>query len=86
MEKGNLSPFQAPLYQSTSSHCRPFDYLYDSTAINETLRSAVVLCKHEPKLNVVSTGNKAVVCALSASYISTFAGYPVGIFALSYPE
>jgi hypothetical protein len=23
------------------------------------------------------TGNKAVVCALSASYISTFSGYPV---------
>lgn len=39
---------------------RPFNYLFDSAAINESLKS-----------------NKAVVCALSASYISTFAGYPL---------
>ena len=25
----------------------------------------------------IALGNKAVVCALSASYVSTFAGYPV---------
>ncbi len=28
-------------------------------------------------------GNKAVVCALSASYVSTFAGYPVRLFYLA---
>ncbi len=28
-------------------------------------------------------GNKAVVCALSASYVSTFAGYPVRRFQTS---
>ncbi|CAL1705215.1 unnamed protein product [Somion occarium] len=39
---------------------RPFNYLFDSAALNESLRR-----------------NKAVVCALSASYISTFAGYPL---------
>ncbi|KAI0723996.1 mitochondrial carrier [Cerioporus squamosus] len=42
------------------SEKRPFNYLFDSVAFNESLKS-----------------NKAVVCALSASYISTFAGYPL---------
>ena len=31
-------------------------------------------------------GNKAVVCALSASYISTFAGYPVSQLSLHLPS
>ncbi|EJF66072.1 mitochondrial carrier [Dichomitus squalens] len=42
------------------SERRPGKYLFDSAALNESLKS-----------------NKAVVCALSASYISTFAGYPL---------
>ncbi|KAI0636735.1 mitochondrial carrier [Trametes polyzona] len=42
------------------SEKRPPSYLFDSAALNESLKS-----------------NKAVVCALSASYISTFAGYPL---------
>ncbi|KAI9057897.1 mitochondrial carrier [Trametes sanguinea] len=41
------------------SEKRPPSYLFDSAALNESLKN-----------------NKAVVCALSASYISTFAGYP----------
>ncbi|PAV24001.1 mitochondrial carrier [Pyrrhoderma noxium] len=39
---------------------QPYRSLFDSYAINESLRQ-----------------NKAVVCAISASYISTFAGYPL---------
>lgn len=42
------------------SERRPGNPLFDSVALNESLKS-----------------NKAVVCALSASYISTFAGYPL---------
>ncbi|KAH9857124.1 mitochondrial carrier [Lenzites betulinus] len=42
------------------SEKRPPSYLFDSAALNESLKS-----------------NKAVACALSASYISTFAGYPL---------
>ncbi|OSD08615.1 mitochondrial carrier [Trametes coccinea BRFM310] len=42
------------------SEKRPPSYLFDSAALNESLKN-----------------NKAVVCALSASYISTFAGYPL---------
>lgn len=39
----------------------------------------VLLFKPSIPFNSFPTGNKAVVCALSASYISTFAGYPVRI-------
>ncbi|KAH9843217.1 mitochondrial carrier [Rhodofomes roseus] len=42
------------------SEKRSSEYLFDSVALNESLRR-----------------NKAVVCAVSASYISTFAGYPL---------
>ncbi|KAI0929138.1 hypothetical protein AcW1_006159 [Taiwanofungus camphoratus] len=42
------------------SEKRPPGYLFDSVALNESLRR-----------------NKAVVCAVSASYVSTFAGYPL---------
>ncbi|TDL24834.1 mitochondrial carrier [Rickenella mellea] len=39
---------------------RPFQSLFNTSAINESLRQ-----------------NKAVVCAITASYVSTFAGYPL---------
>ena len=52
--------------------------LYDPDNINNFLRRMnqylylLLLVVDGPFL-----GNKAVVCALSASYVSTFAGYPV---------
>lgn len=52
--------------------------LYDPDSINNFLRRMnqylylLLLVVDDPFL-----GNKAVVCALSASYVSTFAGYPV---------
>jgi hypothetical protein len=56
---------------------RAINPLYDPDNINNFLRSMsqylclLLLVAHGP------LGNKAVVCALSASYVSTFAGYPV---------
>jgi len=55
--------------------------LYDPAVLNDALRRTLtefLFCHWGiHRHGVFFTGNKAVVCALSASYISTFAGYPV---------
>ena len=64
--------------------CRPFfrtgNGSFNSAAYNDFLRSTLcsaLLSRCQDSLVLSSAGNKAVVCAISASYISTFAGYPV---------
>jgi hypothetical protein len=55
--------------------------VYDPDKFNDFLRRKIVrrisvIRTRDPKI-ISLLGNKAVVCALSASYVSTFAGYPV---------
>ena len=73
--------FQHVNLSHSHTPCSSFNFLFDPAAFNDALRrthrlSAYALaCLLKKFLHVI--GNKAVVCALSASYVSTFAGYPV---------
>ena len=68
----------------TERICRPVNILFDSATRHEYLRSAffvslAFLVMRGVTWSLDPSGHKAVVCAISASYVSTFAGYPVSI-------